>query len=58
MSYENIDFHTHPFTDAATNVCSHKEYCDMSAENTVSYMKDLVFPKSVVLLSAETLGRR
>ena len=41
MSYEIIDFHTHPFTDAATNVCSHKEYCDMSAENTVSYMKGL-----------------
>ncbi len=41
MKYEIIDFHTHPFTDEATNICSHKEYCNMSAENTVTYLKGL-----------------
>lgn len=27
MNYEIIDFHTHPFTDAATNICS-TNYCN------------------------------
>ncbi|NLC44645.1 MAG: amidohydrolase [Clostridiales bacterium] len=45
MSYEIIDFHTHPFDDDATNFCSHKEYCNMSAENTVSYLKGLGISK-------------
>ena len=39
MNYEIIDFHMHPFDDEATNICSHKEYCNMSAESTVTYMK-------------------
>ncbi len=34
IEYEIIDFHTHPFIDARTNICAHKEYCNMSAENT------------------------
>ena len=41
MQYEIIDFHTHPFNDSATNICSHKAYCDMSAENTVTYLKGI-----------------
>lgn len=41
MQFEIIDFHTHPFTDSATNICSHKTYCNMSAENTVPYLKGL-----------------
>ena len=45
MQYEIIDFHTHPFTDDATNICAHKEYCNMSAENTVSYLKSLGISK-------------
>ena len=45
MHYEIIDFHTHPFTDNATNICSHKEYCNMSAENTVPYLKSLGISK-------------
>ena len=45
MSYEIVDFHMHPFNDEATNICSHKEYCNMSAENTVSYMKGLGISK-------------
>lgn len=45
MSYEIIDFHTHPFNDSATNICGHREYLDMSPENTVSYMKGLGISK-------------
>lgn len=41
MSYEIIDFHTHPFTDAVTNICNHKDFIHMSINNTVSYMKSL-----------------
>lgn len=41
MSYEIIDFHTHPFTDGATNICPHRAYCNMSVENTVTYLKGL-----------------
>ena len=40
-SYEIIDFHTHPFTDPATNICSHQAYLDMSEEKTVEYLKGL-----------------
>ncbi|MBQ8233217.1 MAG: amidohydrolase [Lachnospiraceae bacterium] len=57
MSYEIIDFHTHPFTDAATNVCSHKEYCDMSAENTVSYMKGLGISKICGSVVCRNIGQ-
>ncbi len=39
MEYEIIDFHTHPFLSRGTNICSHIDYCDMSAENT---KKDLM----------------
>ena len=45
MNYEIIDFHTHPFTDAATNICNHKDFFHMPAENTVSYMKSLGISK-------------
>ena len=45
MNYEVIDFHTHPFTDEATNICSHKEHCNMSTENTVAYLKGMGISK-------------
>lgn len=45
MNYEIIDFHMHPFTGPENNICSHKEYCNMSAENTVSYMQGLGISK-------------
>ena len=45
MSYEIIDFHMHPFTQPENNICSHKEYCNMSPENTVTYMKSLGISK-------------
>lgn len=41
MSYEIIDFHTHPFTKPENNICSHKEYCNMSAEETVKVFQKL-----------------
>ena len=41
MSYEIIDFHTHPFTDSATNICAHKANLHMSPENTEEYLKGL-----------------
>lgn len=34
MNFEIIDFHTHPFTYDDNNICAHKEFCDMSIENT------------------------
>ncbi len=45
LQYEIIDFHTHPFNDSATNICSHKAYLNMSAENTVDYLKGLGISK-------------
>lgn len=41
MPYEVIDFHTHPFFDRASNICSHSSYLDMSVENTAAYLKGL-----------------
>lgn len=41
LDYEIIDFHTHPFIRRETNICSHKEYCNMSADGTVELMKEL-----------------
>ena len=45
MPCEIIDFHTHPFTDRATNICAHKEHLEMSAANTVDYLKGLGISK-------------
>ena len=36
-----IDFHTHPFIDASTNICSHKNYCNMTADTTLADLKKL-----------------
>ena len=41
MTYEIIDFHTHPFVDRATNICSHQDYLKMSPERTPEYLKGL-----------------
>lgn len=45
MNYEIIDFHTHPFTDSKTNICNHKDFLYMSAEDTIHYMKGLGISK-------------
>lgn len=34
MNFETIDFHTHPFMTSGSNICSHTDHCDMSAEHT------------------------
>ena len=36
-----IDFHTHPFKNSETNICSHKEYCRMTPESTLVDLKKL-----------------
>ncbi len=36
-----IDFHTHPFVDGNTNICSHKNYCNMTADSTFDNLKAL-----------------
>lgn len=41
MSFEIIDFHTHPFLSERTNICAHKDFCNMSAENTLNMFKTL-----------------
>ena len=35
MSFEIIDFHTHPFINEENNICSYRECCGMSADNTL-----------------------
>lgn len=57
LSYEIIDFHMHPFDDDVTNFCSHKEYCNMSAECTVSYMKGLGFSKICGSVICRNIGQ-
>lgn len=41
MSFEIIDFHTHPFAEPSENICRHAEHCNMSPENTPEYLRSL-----------------
>lgn len=41
INYEIIDFHTHPFLDSETNICRHKEHCNMSISETLNVFKKL-----------------
>lgn len=41
MTFEIIDFHTHPFLDSETNICAHKDYCNMSVGETVNVFNKL-----------------
>lgn len=41
MSFEIIDFHTHPFTERENNICSHIDNCDMSIDGTYSLFSQL-----------------
>ena len=41
MDFKIIDFHTHPFINNSYNICSHTEFCDMSAEKTKSLFQSL-----------------
>ncbi len=53
IKYEIIDFHTHPFINQNSNICSHKEHCDMSADNTKKLMSEL----GVSRICGSVLGR-
>ncbi len=39
--YKVIDFHTHPFLTKDTNICSHVDFANMSAENTIKDLKGM-----------------
>ena len=41
MSFEIIDFHTHPFAEPFQNICNHKDFCDMGAAQTERDMRAL-----------------
>lgn len=41
MSFDIVDFHTHPFTSDLDNICPSKEYCNMSPENTKEFFGKL-----------------
>ncbi len=41
IDFEIIDFHTHPFIESANNICSYKNICGMSPENTLEVMREL-----------------
>lgn len=41
MSFEIIDFHTHPFLDASQNICSHKDVIKMDYNHTLNVYKEL-----------------
>ena len=45
MNFEIIDFHTHPFSSKNNNICMHKDFCNMSAENTVEVFGNLGISK-------------
>ena len=41
MSYEIIDFHTHPYLDDAENTCIYKAGSGMKLEHSVGYLQDM-----------------
>ncbi len=45
MSYEIIDFHTHPFLEPETNICAYKDYCNMSVDETLNVFGNLEVSK-------------
>ncbi len=54
LEYEIIDFHTHPFMSNETNICAHKEYCNMSAENTKILLEGIGISK----ICGSVIGRK
>lgn len=57
MSFEVIDFHTHPFIEAKNNICSHKDILNMTAENTFTDLSKLGITKicgSVINVNNDT----
>ncbi len=41
MSFEIIDFHTHPFTEDKTNICAYREIGEMTPDTTRQTFRDL-----------------
>ena len=39
MAYDIIDFHTHPFTFPEGNISQHRDYIDLTTENTPDYLR-------------------
>ena len=56
MSFEIIDFHTHPFIESANNICNYQDVCDMSAEITKQEMIKLEFFQALLPLLGALLG--
>lgn len=57
--YKIIDFHTHPFLDDKSNICSHTQYCNMSVDNTKKVFDGLGVSKicgSVLTTAAKSEG--
>ena len=47
MKYKIIDFHTHPFTFPKGNISAHREYIDITPENTPEYLNKVGISKIV-----------
>ncbi len=45
IDFEIIDFHTHPFIDKKNNICAHKDFCNMNANETLKIMDELNISK-------------
>ena len=45
MSFEIIDFHTHPFLTEGENIANHRDFCNMSVENTREIFDSLKISK-------------
>ncbi len=45
MSFEIIDFHTHPFTENKTNICAYPEIGEMTPDTTRQTFRDLGISK-------------
>ncbi len=41
MSFEIVDFHTHPFIQRENNICAHTDYCSMGVNETRSFFEKL-----------------
>ena len=54
MDIEIIDFHTHPFDETVSNICSHKSYCNMTVESTETVLKSLGISK----ICGSVIGKR
>lgn len=56
MSFEIIDFHTHPFLERENNICSHTDNCNMSVDGTYELFSRLGVSK--ICGSVVSCGRR